>query len=165
MDATLCESHKVNKSSALRRRMLSKEWISTLTIFGILFLLVLFTAQITEYNSLFIVRPAIQVKEPFVSGEPVVKGVTEMNWNAAEADIADQRTPYNLLKGVLPSDGSKLSGMSAQRCYEADFENRLMTSSRKQMTNNYQRLNPDSCTAPFTELVTSFYKVDPLPAA
>ena len=148
--------------------MLSKEWTSTLSLFGILVILIFFTVQISEYNSFFIVRNAIQVKEPFQGKEDdgVVKGVTDMSGtNAAEADLADQRTPYNLLKGVLPTDGSKLSGMSAQRCYEADFENRLMTSSRKQMTNNYQRLNPDSCTAPFTELVTSFYKVDPLPPA
>lgn len=146
--------------------MLSKELTSTVSIFGIVLLLLLLASQIAEYRSFFIVRDEIQVKEPFQSKDDVVvKGVTDMNGNAADADIADQRTPYNLLKGVLASDGSKLSGMSAQRCYEADFENRLMTSSRKQMTNNYQRLNPDSCTAPFTELVTSFYKVDPLPPA
>ncbi len=148
--------------------MLSKEWTTTLTLFGIVFLIMILSAQMSEYASLFIVRDAIQVKEPFQTKmeKNEYKGITEMVASGpADADIADQRTPYNLLKGVLPSDGSKLSGMSAQRCFEADFENRLMKSSRKQMTNNYQRLNPDSCTAPFTELVTSFYKVDPLPAA
>ncbi len=152
--------------------MIGKTNLTILVGIGILFLAGLIVTQGMELGGGYfsIVRERIAVKEPFEDGkaaaEPVL-GVLEMApTGPADANIANQRQPYNLLNGVLPEDDrNRLSKLSAQTCYEADFENRLQRSSYRQLTNNYKRLNPDSCSAPFHELVTSFYKVEPLLAA
>ncbi len=137
---------------------------------GILFLAGVLVVQQSEFaGNFFVVRGRLNVKEPFESGateikEPVL-GVLEMAPSGpADANIENLRKPYNLLNGVLADDEkNRLSGLSAQRCYEGNFQTSLERSSHKQLTNNYKRYNPDSCTAPFTELVNSFYKIDPLP--
>lgn len=157
---------RVAHKSGIYVRMVGKKTLTILVAFGILFLVGLVAIQNFEFgSSFFVVRDRISVKEPFENAaeEPVL-GVLEMSpTGPADANIANQRKPYNLLNGVLPDDErNRLSGLSAQRCYEANFQNRLQKSSYRQLTNNYKRLNPDSCTAPFTELVTSFYKVEPL---
>ncbi len=61
--------------------------------------------------------------------------------------------------GVLPR-----AAYSAQTCYEADFKTRLeKTGNFRQMTNNYKRGDPDSCTAPNQEVALGYYRVDPVP--
>ena len=158
--------------SKLYVRMIGKTNLTLLVGIGILFLAGIIVTQALQVGGSFsIVRSRIDVKEPFEDGkggasEPVL-GVLEMAATGpADANVANQRQPYNLLNGVLPEDDrNRLSTLSAQTCYEADFENRLQRSSHRQLTNNYKRLNPDSCSAPFHELVTSFYKVEPLLAA
>ncbi len=63
--------------------------------------------------------------------------------------------------GVLPRPA-----FTAQSCYESDFETRLeKTGNFRQLTNNYKRADPDSCTAPLHDTALGFYKVEPLPAA
>lgn len=152
--------------------MIDKTNLTTLVLVGIIFLLFVLTSQQFDYQNFFIARERINIKEPFEGNVPTEKkepvmGVLEMAASGpADANIANQRKPYNLLNGVLPDDEkNRLSGLSAQRCYEGNFQNRLQKASYRQVTNNYQRYNPDSCSAPFTELVTSFYKVDPLAPA
>lgn len=137
---------------------------------GILFLAGVLILQQSEFGgNFFVVRGRINVKEPFESApvekKETVLGVLEMAPSGpADANIENQRKAYNLLNGVLPdNETNRLSDLSAQRCYEGDFSTLLERSSYRQLTNNYKRYNPDSCTAPFTELVTSFYKVEPLP--
>lgn len=147
----------------------TEEILYFIGIWAIALLAMALVAQYIQYKSFFIVRPAIEVKEPFENKPIQVVGITEDSGpvGPADADLANLAQPYHLLRGILPdATRDKTSGLSAQRCFETDFTRRIeKTGNYKQVTNNYKRMNPDSCTAPFTELVTSFYKVTPLPAA
>ena len=91
--------------------------------------------------------------EDGISGVPDTTGVTI----PAEASLENPRQPYALLNGVLPEKGNK-GKLTAKTCYEKDF----LAQSNKvgnyiQRTNNYPHAAPDSCSAPLTELVDSFY--------
>lgn len=78
----------------------------------------------------------------------------------------NERIPYHLLQGVLkdaPKDNQDNSKLNSCACYGIDFQNRIqLTGNYVQRTNNYKRLNPDSCSAPFRELVNNFYEVQKL---
>jgi len=53
---------------------------------------------------------------------------------------------------------------TAAGCYEVDFETAMeKTGNFRQLTNNYKRGDPDSCSAPIQELATTFYQVTPVP--
>ena len=55
---------------------------------------------------------------------------------------------------------------NSQTCYETDFQARLeKTGNYRQLTNNYKRGDPDSCSAPLQDTAMGFYKVDAVPAA
>jgi hypothetical protein len=96
-----------------------------------------------------ILRPRLERKEPFT------------NYAAAEAN-----SPYVLLDGVLPVKNQPGIGPTSERCFEGDFQGRLeMTANYRQMTNNYKRETPDSCSQPLHDLTLTFYEVEPLPAA
>ena len=82
----------------------------------------------------------------------------------ADAQLADMRRPYSLLLDRLPAYEGAPQRPSSKKCFEADFQKRLeKTGNYRQMTNNYKRDGPDSCSAPNHELLLSFYKTDPLP--
>lgn len=70
--------------------------------------------------------------------------------------------PYNLLQGVLPDikkQNQINSMLNSCACSKIDFANRIQrTGNFTQLTNNYKRANPDSCSAPFHELVNNFYE-------
>lgn len=149
----------------------TEEILYFIAIWGVAILALALVLRYTQYKSFFIVRPAIEVKEPFQGAPKQVRGITEASTDLdkvqpADADLENQK-PYHLLRGILPdATRDKTSGLSAQRCFETDFNRRIeKTGNYRQLTNNYKRLNPDSCTAPMTELVTSFYKITPLPPA
>lgn len=150
----------------------TEEILYFIGIWAIAILAMALVIRYTQYKSFFIVRPAIEVKEPFENVPEKVRGITEASTDLdkvqpADADLANLSRPYHLLRGTLPdATRDKTSGLSAQRCFETDFNRRIeKTGNYRQLTNNYKRLNPDSCTAPMTELVTSFYNITPLPPA
>ena len=73
--------------------------------------------------------------------------------------------PYHLLSDELPPPREKeaLSCVNSRSCYASDFERMVSkTGNYRQMTNNYKRGYPDSCSAPYQELVLNFYKADPM---
>lgn len=72
--------------------------------------------------------------------------------------------PFSLLEGVLPLKDIQTGGLlNSKTCYESDFQNRLeKTGNFKQLTNNYKRNDPESCSSPFQEFVTAYYDVKPL---
>lgn len=78
----------------------------------------------------------------------------------------NERIPYHLLQGFLkdaPKDNQDNSSLNSCACYGKDFQNRIqLTGNYVQRTNNYKRANPDSCSAPFHELVNNFYEVQKL---
>lgn len=73
--------------------------------------------------------------------------------------------PYHLLGDELPPPRVEetISCVNSRSCYAADFERMVSkTGNYRQMTNNYKRGYPDSCSAPYQELVLSFYQADPM---
>lgn len=68
--------------------------------------------------------------------------------------------PYQLLNDEFPSVGppDQISNVNSRSCFATDFSRLLESSSYRQLTNNYKHGYPDSCSAPFQEMVLSFYK-------
>lgn len=141
-----------------------KDIIAVLVLIGIAFLFMVMVSQNKDTE----VRARIEMKEPFsdISGAPLtITGVVETDAiTGSPADIENQRQPYHLLRGVLPdAEKDKLNFLSAQTCYETDFQKRFEpVHNYLQRTNNYKRAAPDSCSSPMTQFVTSFYKVEPV---
>ena len=128
------------------------EMLVLLVAFGIFFLCALFLFEKMSMNSFPIIRPALRAKEAFMN-QPLKNDVY---------DISNADKPYMLLTDVLQPKNC-LGMLNAKRCYDGDFQTRIeKTGSYNQMTNNYKRGDPESCSAPFTEFVSSYYKVEPL---
>ena len=73
--------------------------------------------------------------------------------------------PYHLLSDMLspPRTKESISCVDSRSCYAVDFNRMLSkTGNFRQMTNNYKRNYPDSCSAPYQEMVLNFYKADPM---
>jgi hypothetical protein len=73
--------------------------------------------------------------------------------------------PYHLLSDEMapPRVKESLSCVNSRSCYATDFDRMIAkTGNFRQMTNNYKRGYPDSCSAPHQELVLNFYKADPM---
>ena len=81
------------------------------------------------------------------------------------ADLYNNQ-PYHLLSDMLspPREKESISCVNSRSCYATDFERMVSkTGNYRQFTNNYKRNYPDSCSAPYQELVLNFYKADPMP--
>ncbi len=118
-----------------------------------------------------ILRERLEVKEPFVNGRPA-----EEDWgdrqedipslSPADASLEAMRDPYALLAGVLKPTpfGAEKPTLSAGACYDADFQKRLeKTGNYRQLTNNYRRGVPDSCSMPLHDMVNKAYEVPVVP--
>jgi hypothetical protein len=74
--------------------------------------------------------------------------------------------PYHLLEDEMspPHVKETISCVNSRSCYATDFQRMIdKTGNFRQMTNNFKRGYPDSCSAPYQELVLNFYKTDPMP--
>ena len=121
--------------------------------------------------------------EPFVSGQSAPSDIGRLSFSRSHIDekyaapqdpvmeyppngpapvVGQGREPYQLLKDELPSVGppDAISCVNSRSCYATDFSRLLESSSYRQLTNNYRHGYPDSCSAPFQEMVLSFYKTD-----
>jgi hypothetical protein len=81
----------------------------------------------------------------------------------APADVYNNQ-PYHLLGDEIapPRVTESISCVNSRSCYATDFERMVSkTGNYRQMTNNYKRGYPDSCSAPYQELILNFYKADP----
>ncbi len=75
------------------------------------------------------------------------------------------RDPYHLLNDefVPPREKETISCVNSRSCYAVNFDRMVdKVGNYRQLTNNYQRGYPDSCSAPYQELVLNFYKADPI---
>ena len=82
----------------------------------------------------------------------------------APADIYNNQ-PYHLLSDEMspPRINETISCVNSRSCYATDFQRMIdKTGNFRQMTNNFKRGYPDSCSAPYQELVLNFYKADPM---
>jgi len=80
-------------------------------------------------------------------------------------DLHNQQ-PYHLLNDSMqpPRLQEALSCVNSRACYATDFQRMIeKTGNFRQLTNNYKRDYPDSCTAPLQELVLNFYKHEAIP--
>jgi hypothetical protein len=105
---------------------------------------------------------------------PSPESVTRSNSNGAsenysvldsaasyEAGIGKPFKSYDLLPDGKP-EPRVAGGPTAERCYNTDWATNLeLGGTYRQMTNNYQRGYPDSCSAPTHELILNFYKDKP----
>jgi len=94
-----------------------------------------------------------------------VDGLKENSGELSPADssLENLRKPYSLLQDVLPVAEGKAPAPTSKSCYESDFQTRLeRTGNFRQLTNNYKRGTPDSCSQPLHDMTLSFYKVEPL---
>lgn len=89
-----------------------------------------------------------------------------LNYKEAMTDLMPQEItqPFSLLSGVLPLKNKQQAGsLNSQTCYEGDFQTRLeKTGNYIQRTNNYIHKDPESCSSPLQEFVTSYYEVSAL---
>jgi len=111
-----------------------------------------------------IIRARQEVIEAFVSKPPVEDSdMGEGNIRPGDPELANPREPYSLLKGWLkPLDNPMYP--SAEKCHDVDFQVRLeRTGNFRQMTNNYKRGDPDSCSGQTQDLTLAFYKTEPVP--
>jgi hypothetical protein len=101
-------------------------------------------------------NPKMNVKSPMNNEDDVM--TYPLNGPAPDPSQAN----YELLNGVLKATpDSGISNVNARSCYATNFERQLeKTGNFRQFTNNYQHGYPDSCSAPLSELVLSFYKSD-----
>jgi len=70
----------------------------------------------------------------------------------------DHRQPYHLLSDIMAPSRDKKS-ISSQSCYKTDFGPTMeKTGNFRQMTNNYKRNYPDSCSGWNQDLTMNFYQ-------
>ncbi len=161
---------------AIKKLNLGPAWVFLMGWAFAILLLTFFLQAKQYYGPNPILRPRISVKEPFQVGsgrkgsgsamaEPAGDGLEPGN-----PELETPSAPYNLLKGWLtpaasndpPTDPSRT--MSAQRCRAVDFQTRLeRTGNFRQLTNNYKRGDPNSCSGPLQDLVLRFYETEPVP--
>jgi len=155
-------------------RELGKVWAFILGWAFIMILLAFFIQSRDYYGTNPIVRQRLAIKEAFQAGggaaavEPT--GMQEdagADVQPAAAALEKARQPYTLLNGWLTpveaGEPAPAGSFTAERCRESDFQKRLeRTGNYRQLTNNYKRGSPDSCSAPLQENVLGYYKVDAL---
>jgi hypothetical protein len=82
----------------------------------------------------------------------------------APATLKDPREPFHLLKGVLPDapkDNQLNFELNSSYCTASDIAfKHTLTGNYVQETNNFKHRSPESCSAPFHELVNNFYTVN-----
>lgn len=144
------------------KKSLGRVWTFILGwIFAIL-LLIFYIQSKYYYGANPIVRLRQEVVEPFQTSqgedpEPMT-GVS-----LGDPELAKPHEPYALLGNWLKLTDTP-SYKSAKECHEVDFQTRLeKTGNFRQLTNNYKRGDPDSCSGPIQDLTFAIYKTEPIP--
>lgn len=113
-----------------------------------------------------ILRKRLDRIEPFQNvPEPVQDNLESIAiYDPADASLENLRQPYALLQDTFSLSSAPPPRPTSAACYNADFQTRLeKTGNYKQLTNNYKRGTPDSCSEPLHEMTSAIYKVTPLP--
>jgi len=147
------------------KKPIGKVWVFILGWLIVTLLVVFLLQSRMYYGSNPIVRPRMDIKEAF-QGEQKVEDVEDINLDGmspADASLNQPRQPYSLLLGWLPL-ATEPTYTTAERCRNLDFQPRLeRTGNFRQLTNNYKRGDPDSCSGPIQDLTLAFYKTTPVP--
>jgi hypothetical protein len=137
-------------------------------ILGWLFItifLVFFVQSREMYGANPIVKQRLDTLEAFHNRAPVenIEDPDMKNITPGNPDLSDLRRPFNLLNDWL-DPLEKPMYPSAKRCHDLDYQGRLeRTGNFRQMTNNYKRGDPDSCSAPIQDITLAFYKTQAVP--
>ena len=147
------------------KKPIGKVWVFILG-WLIVSLLVVFLLQSRLYfGSNSVVRSRIEVKEAFQNGAQKVEDVEDINlrdMSPAATTLNEPRQPYSLLLDWLPL-ATEPKYTTAESCRGLDFQQRLeRTGNFRQLTNNYKRGDPDSCSGPIQDLTLAFYKTTPI---
>ena len=147
------------------KNAIQKVWILILGWLFFVLLLVFFTQAKALFLGNPLVRPRLEVMEAFQDQQKVTE-VPDINLNGmmpGDPELNTPRQPYALLNGWLQlSDDPKY--LTAQGCHDVDFQARLeKTGNFRQLTNNYKRGDPDSCSTPIQDLGLAVYKTEPIP--
>ena len=148
--------------------MLNKELGNALILWLVLVVVMGLLYQSTHYiGNNPILRQRLKQIETFQNGSeaPAITGLTDSTLTAdpAEASLENLRQPYSLLQDVLPIFKGPAPRPTSEACYETDFQKRLeKTGNYKQLTNNYKRGTPDSCSEPLHEMTLSYYQITPV---
>jgi hypothetical protein len=130
----------------------------------VVILLIFFIQARDYYGTSPIVRKRLSVVEAFQATAPVSINDTNLNgMEPGDPDLNNGRRPYSLLGGWLAL-AEEPTYLTAEKCRAVDFQVRLeKTGNFRQLTNNYKRGDPDSCSGPIQELDLAFYKTTPIP--
>jgi hypothetical protein len=119
-----------------------------------------------------ILKQRLEVLEPFQTtpmptNAQVPDGPVELSdrLSPADASLDFMRKSYTLLGDTLKAeDMPDATSLTSAACYDADFQKRTeKVGNYRQLTNNYKRGVPDSCSAPLHDLVLKQYKTDAVP--
>lgn len=148
------------------KKPLGKVWVFILGWLIVTVLVVFLIQSRMYYGANPIVRPRVSVQEAFQGGDgKKLEDVTDINLHGmspADASLNQPRQPYSLLLGWLPL-ATEPTYTTAESCRSLDFQPRLeRTGNFRQLTNNYKRGDPDSCSGPIQDLTMAFYKTTPV---
>jgi hypothetical protein len=148
------------------KKILGKVWMFILGWLCITLLIVFLIQSRMFYGANPIVRPALNTVEAFQTATQVSEN-EDINLNGmspADASLKQPRESYSLLLDWLPL-AKETTYVNAEQCRSLDFQTRLeRTGTFRQLTNNYKRGDPDSCSGPVQDLTLAFYKTPPIPA-
>jgi hypothetical protein len=98
-------------------------------------------------------------KEGFENWESAPFGANERSNLSPEVTFGEREPAHLLHEEIETTRPFNVTGtLTQQQCYEQDGTHvTSKVSDYSQRTNNYKRTYPDSCSAPFKELVGSFY--------
>ena len=147
------------------KKSIGKVWVFILGWLLVTLLVVFLLQSRMYFGNNPIVRNSLEVKEAFQSQEKVesVEDINLHKMSPADASLNQPRQPYSLLLGWLPL-ATEPTYTTAESCRGLDFQPRLeRTGNFRQLTNNYKRGDPDSCSGPIQDLTLAFYKTTPIP--
>lgn len=103
--------------------------------------------------------------EGFEEQKPKASSHEEQDVCEVHARVSDLQSnqPYHLLQDERANARHpRLSTVPTATCYQTDMEQHLSkVGNFRQLTNNYLRSGPDSCSAPWKELLFHFYETTP----
>ena len=149
------------------KNSLGRVWSLILAWIFVILLFVFFIQARDYYGPNPIVRKRLNTVEAFQAQAQKMIDVESMNMNgmnpATDTSVTKPRVPYSLLGEWLTLTKDPMY-KTAQGCHAIDFQTRLeKTGNFRQLTNNYKRGDPDSCSGPIQDLTFAIYKTTPIP--
>jgi hypothetical protein len=146
------------------KKIVGKVWMFILGWLCITLLIVFLVQSRMFYGNNPIVRQRIETVEAFESRVEEKEAVHLNGMSPADdTSVTKPKESYSLLLDWLTL-ATEPKYIDADDCRSLDFQTRLeRTGNFRQLTNNYKRGDPDSCSGPIQDLTLAFYKTTPIP--